>query len=51
MKKKEYESVRLDPSKRICPKFDDTSIALFPVADPGKMGMRVLDDCAEEHIM
>lgn len=51
MKKKQTEDLRLDPSKRICPKFDDVSIALFPVAEPGEMGMRVLDNCAEEHIM
>ncbi len=51
MKKKEAEDLRLDPEKRICPKFDQTSIALFPVADPEKMGFRVLDNCAEEHMM
>ena len=43
--------LRIDPEKRICPKFDCTSIAMFPVADRDEMGMRVLDDCAEEHIM
>lgn len=47
----ENEDLRLDPSKRICPKFDEASIALFPVADRGKMGVRVVDNCAEEHIM
>lgn len=51
-KKKGKESnIRLNPEERICPKFDETSVALFPVAAPGEMGMRVLDDCAEEHIM
>ncbi len=45
------EDLRLNPSERICPLFDGVSIALFPVAKPGKMGMRVLDDCAHEHIM
>ncbi len=43
--------LRIDPEKRICPKFDSTSIALFPVASREEMGMRVVDDCAEEHIM
>ncbi len=43
--------MRVDPEKRLCPKFDSASIALFPVADREEMGMRVLDDCAEEHIM
>lgn len=50
-KKKETEDLRLNPEIRICPKFDTTSIALFPVADPGEMGVRVIDNCAEEHIM
>lgn len=44
-------NVRLDPETRICPKFDSTSIALFPVASQEEMGVRVADDCAEEHIM
>ena len=43
--------LRADPEARLCEKFDSTSIAKFDVAKPGKMGMRVLDDCAEEHIM
>lgn len=53
MKKKgtETEDLRLDPEERICPKFDHTSVALFPVADRDKMGVRVVDNCAEEHIM
>lgn len=45
------EELRVDPEQRLCPKFDSTSIALFPTAEPGDMGFRVLDDCAEEHIM
>lgn len=51
MKKKETEDLRLDPEAVICPKFDHCSIAMFPVADREEMGMRVLDNCAEEHIM
>ncbi len=42
---------RLNPERRLCPKFDQTGIAKFRVAKPKDMGMRVLDDCAEEHIM
>ena len=49
--KKIPEDLRLNPQDRICPKFDHTSIALFSVADREEMGMRVLDNCAEEHIM
>ena len=43
------EDLRLNPQLRLCAKFDETSIAKFPVAAP--KGMRVLDNCAEEHIM
>ena len=51
MKKKETEDLRLNPKARLCPKFDEKSIALFPVAEPREMGVRVVDNCAEEHIM
>ncbi len=51
MKKEKWEDLRLDPESRLCPKFDKTSIALFPVADREEMGVRVVDNCAEEHIM
>lgn len=51
MKKKNMDCIRLDPDEQICPKFDETSIAKFSVADREEMGVRVLDDCAEEHIM
>ena len=45
------ESIRLDPEQRLCPKFDFASIATFPVAPEGAMGVRGVDDCAEEHQM
>lgn len=52
MKKKvETEDLRLNPEKRLCPVFDETSVKLFPAPDRGEMGVRVLDNCAEEHIM
>ncbi len=41
----------MEPEKRLCPKFDETSLARFQVARRGGMGVRVVDDCAEEHIM
>jgi hypothetical protein len=44
------EEIRTDPEERLCPRFDSVGIAMFPVADPGEMGFRVLDDCTEEHI-
>ena len=41
---------RLDPEKRLCAKFDAVSIAKFrgPIEE---MGVRVVDNCAEEHMM
>ena len=55
MKKSEFrstaEDLRLSPELRLCPKFDAVSIADFPIAAPNKMGVRVEDNCAEEHIM
>ena len=45
------EEIRVDPEQRLCSKFDSTSIAQFPVAPDGAMGVRVVDDCAEEHMM
>ena len=52
-RKKQPKTVdlRLDPEARLCPAFDAVSIAKFPVAAPGEMGFRVVDNCAEEHIM
>ncbi|WP_369282487.1 hypothetical protein [Oscillibacter sp. GMB15532] len=44
-------ALRLEPEKRLCPAFDPTSIALFPVASRGEMGVRVVDNFCEEHIM
>ena len=41
---------RLDPETRLAPRFDSTGIAKFPIAEPGEMGFRVLDDFTEEHI-
>ena len=45
------ENLRLDPEEQLCPKFDSVSIAKFPVAEPEDMGVRVVDNCAEEHMM
>lgn len=42
--------LRLEPEKRLCPAFDMVTIATFPVAAPGQMGFRVLDNFCEEHI-
>lgn len=42
--------LRLEPEKRLCPLFDPVSIAEFPVAEPGEMGYRVVDNFCEEHI-
>ena len=44
------DDLRMNPEKRLCAKFDDLSIAKFPVAEREEMGMRVQDNCAEENI-
>ncbi len=46
----EMEDLRLNPQLRLCAKFDEASIAKFPVAEPDEMGFRVVDNCAEEKI-
>lgn len=55
MKKRPLERDKLaavlDPSQKLCPLFDDVSIIDFPVARPEEMGVRVLDNCCQEHIM
>lgn len=55
MSKKERKvptvDLRLDPRARMCPLFDEVSIKMFAAPAPGEMGMRVLDNCAEEHQM
>ena len=43
--------LRLDPEARLCPAFDSVSIKKFAAPDPEEMGVRVLDNCAEEHMM
>ena len=42
--------LRLEPEKRLYPLFDPVTIAEFPVAAPGEMGYRLLDNFCEEHI-
>lgn len=51
MNKKETRDLRLNPDTRLCPIYDETSIRKFRVADREEMGVRVVDNCAEEHIM
>lgn len=45
------DNIHISPEKRICPSYDYLSIASYRVATPGKMGFRVVDNCAEEHMM
>ncbi len=49
-KQKRESNPRLDPETRLAPRFDSATIAKFPIAEPGEMGFRVLDDFTEEHI-
>lgn len=42
------EDLRLDPEKRLCPAYNSVSIKKFYL--PGEeMGVRVIDNCAEEN--
>ena len=43
------EDLRLDPAARICPAYDQASIKQYYLPD-GKMGVRVVDNCAEENM-
>lgn len=47
----EREELAANPELRLCPKFDSTSVAKFRVAPRRAMGVRVVDNCAEEHSM
>lgn len=47
----EKSELRISPDKRLVEKFDARSMAEFPIASENEMGFRVMDDCAEEHIM
>lgn len=49
--KRKTEDLRLDPEKRLCPIYDSVSIRKISVPEWEEMGVRVLDNCAEEHIM
>lgn len=42
--------LRLSPEKRLCPRFDAVSVKTFPAPRRDEMGVRVLDNCAEENI-
>lgn len=50
-KTNQKENLRLNPEERLAAQYDSVSIAKYPVADAEKIGFRVLDNCAEEHIM
>lgn len=44
-------SISIDPEQRIAAQFDSAGIRKTEVADPKRAGMRVVDNCPEEHIM
>ncbi|MDR0890020.1 MAG: hypothetical protein LBM28_05170 [Oscillospiraceae bacterium] len=45
------EDLRVNPEARMCPQFDEVSVKKFRAPDKKNMGVRVVDNCAEEHIM
>lgn len=50
-KRRNMDALSLDPEQRIASEYDSAGIRKTEVADPKRAGMRVVDDCAEEHIM
>lgn len=45
------ENLRINPETRLCPAFDYLTVAQYRVADRHTMGVRVVDNFCEEHIM
>ena len=45
------ESCRIDPETRLVPLYDSAGIKMYAAPDRRKMGMRVLSNFCEEHIM
>lgn len=43
--------LRLEPDKRLVPMYDSVSIKKYRAPARNRMGMRVLDNFCEEHIM
>lgn len=48
--KKDHSCPHLDPAQQVCPVFDSESIKLDLTKQRKKMGVPILDNCAEEHI-
>lgn len=44
------DNLRLNPESRVCPQFNEFSLKEFEMPN-SKMGVRVVDNCAEEHQM
>lgn len=51
MDPKPMETLCLDPELRLCPVFDEYSIRFDPELPSNIMGVRVVDNCPEEHMM
>ncbi len=43
--------IRLSPEHRLCAKYDPVSVATFPLSHEIAPADRIVDNCAEEHIM
>lgn len=48
--KKKDSCPQLDPAQQLCPEFDSSSMKLEIAPQREKMGIPVLDNCAEAHI-
>ena len=45
------DSLRLNPEDRLCSEVDDVTIRKYPLPSWEEMGVRVLDNFCQEHIM
>ena len=45
------DGISLNREECVCPEYDSCGIRKTETGHPGQMGMRVVDDCAEEHQM
>ena len=48
-KRRDMSEISLDAEQRLSALYDSTGIRKTEVADPSRMGVRVVDNCAEEH--
>ena len=45
------DALCVDPEKRLCPSYNYLSIAKYRTASRNEMGVQIIDNICEEHIM